>query len=309
MSRLGYALALAELGYPVLPIRSGSKRPACAGGLRAATTDPDRLAELFDRPGLNLAIVAPEGVLVLDADAPGVARALVAEYRELEVAPCVSTPRGGRHFFVAVDPGAVPSARVGALPSVDLRGLGRTYVLSPPSVTAVGCYVWRRGLVAPAALPAASSSLLRALVPDRPAARSVVPARSAPGRYAFAALRRELDAVGRAGKGSRNDTLNRAAFNLGQLAGEGLLSPHVARRGILRAAARAGLSALEAQATLDSGWWAGVASPRNGGAQEAGSPREARASAVAGAPSSVRSPAPAQPARTGPSGSDRSGKV
>ncbi len=80
--------------------------------------------------------------------------------------------------------------------------------------------------------------------------------------YAMAALREEARLVATAKPGTRNDTLNRAAFSLGQLIAADLL-PHLAVISILVGAAeRAGLPADEARRTIRSGMTAGMRRPR-----------------------------------------------
>lgn len=94
--------------------------------------------------------------------------------------------------------------------------------------------------------------------------REITPRHSGDGasRYGDAALERECEAVSRAPKGARNDTLNRAAFNLAQLIASGHLDPELVHSKLTNAAALAGLGPAEIQATLASGHRAGAALPR-----------------------------------------------
>lgn len=83
-------------------------------------------------------------------------------------------------------------------------------------------------------------------------------------RYAAAALQSELDnllAV-RPGSHQRNDTLNRAAFALGQLVGAGLLPSGLATAALAEASTAIGLPPAEADATIRSGLTAGARTPR-----------------------------------------------
>jgi hypothetical protein len=89
-----------------------------------------------------------------------------------------------------------------------------------------------------------------------------------PGPYAQAALAAETlrvrtarPPVGGRG-GNRNDTLNRAAFNLGQLVGGGLLDPHTVAVELAAAARDVGLPRVEARRTIASGLAAGQRHPR-----------------------------------------------
>jgi Bifunctional DNA primase/polymerase, N-terminal len=82
--------------------------------------------------------------------------------------------------------------------------------------------------------------------------------------YALAAFREETRRVAEARVGTRNDTLNRAAFSLGQLVAAGLIPPLPVMTGLADAAARAGLPADEARRTIRSGMAAGARKPRPG---------------------------------------------
>lgn len=76
------------------------------------------------------------------------------------------------------------------------------------------------------------------------------------------ALTEECGAVSSAPKGARNDTLNKAAFNLAQMAASGWGSPTVVRSALMDAARECGLPAGEAVKTIDSGMRGGAANPR-----------------------------------------------
>ncbi len=63
-------------------------------------------------------------------------------------------------------------------------------------------------------------------------------------------------------EGTRNDTLNRAAFALGQLVGGGELPESQTHAALVEAGRRAGLGTVEASRTTDSGLYAGMQEPR-----------------------------------------------
>ena len=99
-----------------------------------------------------------------------------------------------------------------------------------------------------------------------PTPRTTLPPATAPagrgGGYGRAALTREQASVATAPRGCRNATLNRAAFNLGQLVAAGLLDVDQVRAGLLAAAAEAGNPEAKARATIESGLRGGAAKPR-----------------------------------------------
>ncbi len=81
-------------------------------------------------------------------------------------------------------------------------------------------------------------------------------------RYAEAALRYETRTVRTATPGTRNVTLNRAAFSLGQLVIAGLLARDAVEAELTDAALDAGLCEREIAGTLRSGLEAGMLRPR-----------------------------------------------
>ncbi len=83
------------------------------------------------------------------------------------------------------------------------------------------------------------------------------------GGWAARALSYECRDVGLAAEGSRNDRLNTAAYNIGQIVGDGLLSRGEVEAALLAAATRAGLPETEATATIRSGLDAGIREPRS----------------------------------------------
>jgi hypothetical protein len=157
---------------------------------------------------------------------------------------------------------------------VDWRGHGGL-VVAPPSVHASGrAYRWVRPLAVE--LPAVPDRLRARLAPPRTQRTTgppPPPAAVAGGRaerYAHAALDREAAAVRAAAPGTCNHTLNRAAFNLGQLIAAGLLDADQVGAVLLEAAMAAPTSGhadreRKARATIKSGLGAGQQQPRRWG--------------------------------------------
>lgn len=81
--------------------------------------------------------------------------------------------------------------------------------------------------------------------------------------YAQAALEAEAERVTAAATGTRNHTLNRAAFSLGQLVAGGELDEHTVVTELTAAAQLAGLHDTEIAATIASGLRAGATYPRS----------------------------------------------
>ena len=274
-------------GFALFPLRPGTKVPAVARDWEhAATTSLPRLRQLAPNPGVNYGVACgPSNLIVVDLDVAKdprertegeptegwtVLRELAEAHRgELPRTFTVRTPSGGRHLYFRppVD-GPAPRNTVRRLgPLIDTRGVGG-YVVAPGS--RVDGAEYRVIEDAPiAVLPDWISALLRPMeerpVPGEPLslATALGPVRSQlGGAYAHSALEREAARVESARVGTRNDTLNRAAYNLGTLVGGGLLDRSEAEIELTRAARAAGLDARETASTVRSGLTAGIARPR-----------------------------------------------
>jgi Bifunctional DNA primase/polymerase, N-terminal len=274
------AQGYAALGFPVVPMHtawpSGScscadprcsdpgKHPRLRGWQRLAATDPALVGEWWRRwPQANLALATGRRFDVLDLDGEQGVEALGAV---LSIAPTehpgpvARTGGGGWHLLYAR---SGLGNRVGLLPRVDWRGRDGL-IVAPPSQHASGArYTWVRPLTA--TLPEVPARLRRLLAPPAAPRTTLPPAPTSAGHsggYGRAALARERAAVATARSGRRNATLNRAAFNLGQLVAAGLLEADQVRAELLAAALEAGNPEAKARATIESGLSAGAAKPR-----------------------------------------------
>lgn len=269
-----YAVWYAARGFPVFPCKEREKAPATLNGFKDGTTDPHTIRQVF-RNGHNIGLIAPPSVLVIDGDVSKDARVPLAQRRadtkqrlrmlsntfeEVDAAPLHLTPSGGFHVFLRMPDGA-PQLTVCAWPRGadrthgELRGLGRAYVVAPPSATVDGRYRVVRPLVPVDALPVASYGLLDYLHPrEQPRRQRPRRSSSCPKVGTFAA---QVDAVRAAREGARNNTLNRSAFIAGLRVAAGDLSEATAWDELLAAADAAGLPEAEARATIASGLRAG----------------------------------------------------
>lgn len=248
---------LAGFGFSVFALRPKDKRPASSwqDHQKRHATEAELAAWSRDR-ALNAAVAcgAISGVIVLDTDSAE-AEAEV-QRRGMPATPVVRTSKG-RHYYLAHPGGAVRNF-AHKLPGMDLRGDGG-YVVAAGSVHPSGhVYTWERS---PAELPfAAPPAWLLELL--RSPATVAEPVARLGDRYAEKALDNELSALRRAGEGQRNDTLNRAAFNLGQLVGAGALDRLTVERHLLSMALNIGLTEPESRATIASGLEDGMQQPR-----------------------------------------------
>lgn len=271
----------ADQGFAVFPLVPGRKVPAVEDWENAATTDHLAIARTWRQAPYNIGIATgPSRLLVVDLDHPktvddlppdawrtrGAASgadvlAMLAADHEMDLPGTytVSTPSGGRHLYFR-QPGQLGNSAGRLGWKIDTRGRGG-YVVGARSITTAGHYV-DEVTTAPQPLPGWIIEALDTTSPVLEATSSRTCTN--PHAYSLAALTGELEKVLAATPGQRNDTLNRAAFALGQLIGSGLLDQHIARDELVSAACRIGLSRSEAERTITSGITAGTRHPRQG---------------------------------------------
>jgi hypothetical protein len=275
------ALAAADAGWYVFPCAPGSKRPALPQNWQdLATTDAGRIRSWWARQPYNIGIACgPSGLVVIDLDVARDAQAgldgpasgaeslkrlcLAHRQRDLAGTYTIDTPSGGRHLYFTATGAPVRNSAGRLGPLIDIRADGGYVVGAGSRID--GRRYEPRGDFLPLALPLPIwIARLLSEEPARPeAARPLPIPGGAPGRaYAFAALREQTRRVAAARPGARNDTLNRAAFSLGQLVAAGLIPPLPAMTALADAAAHAGLPADEARRTILSGMAAGARKPR-----------------------------------------------
>ena len=282
---------------PAIPAAHGpdeAARATCRGecgrlghGLHDATRDPEAIRAWWTHcPAANIGIATgPSGLVVLDLDMPkpgtqapdgwahvrdGASALELLCARAGEPMPVdtftVRTRRGGLHlYFIAPSGRRIPNtagpAGRGLGWCIDTRGDGG-YVLGPGSRVDLPDGAGRYAVVNPLPLAPLPTWLADRLDPV-PATR-VDPALGGSADragYVAAVQRGETQRVKDARPGFRNDSLNRAAFRLGQFVGAGLLPADVAADALTTAAESAGLGAAEIAATVASGMRAGLAHP------------------------------------------------
>jgi Bifunctional DNA primase/polymerase, N-terminal len=274
------AAMYAALGFAVVPMHTAQPGGACScldwacsdpgkhprlrGWIRLATTDPAIVGEWWRRwPDANLGLVTGRRFDVLDLDGEQGVEALRAA---LSIAPwehpgpVARTGGGGWHLLFA--PSGLGN-RVRFMAGMDWRGCGGLIVAPPSQHTSGHHYRWVRPMTA--TLPEIPAGLRRLLAPPATQRTTLPPAPTSAGHsggYGRAALAREQAAVATAPIGRRNATLNRAAFNLGQLVAVGLLDADEVQGVLLAAALEAGNPEAKARATIASGLAGGAAKPR-----------------------------------------------
>jgi hypothetical protein len=259
------AARLVACGVNVLPIRSGTKRPALSSWKRlqdeslydADWDAVDRwLYRWWEGTGHQLGVVtgAVSGIVVVDVDDQA-ARDYVEAACGWPETVTARTAKGWHLWFR--HPGGELGNRV-AVAGVGLDARAdRGYCVVPPSVHPSGhVYTWEvspfdflGGMWPPAEIPEALRRVL--WEPPRPAKASRFPTgqRSRSG-YVATALERETADVRGAAEGTRNDTLNRAAFSLARFVRAGELGEAEVTSSLLAATS---LPEREATATIRSG--------------------------------------------------------
>ena len=267
---LDAALEYARDSIPVFPANPLDKKPLTANGFKNATTDETQIRDWWTRWPKAM-IAAPTGpasgmwVLDLDFD-PGkkidgtaTLNQLTAQHGEIPKTLTSLTPRGGRHLIFVWNNNVDIRNSAGKIgPGIDVRGNGG-YVCLPPSRNANGgIYCWDGGDADQAVL-----------APDW----LVDLARRKTSAWARAALDYECKMVACAQPGTRNSTLNTAAFNLYQLVAGGRLDEDEVHDTLFEAAQACGLvnddGAAAVEATIASGAQAGRAQPRRQPRQQA----------------------------------------
>jgi Bifunctional DNA primase/polymerase, N-terminal/AAA domain len=241
-------IAYAKRGWAVFPVNAKTKRPLIDHWPNRATTNPKSIRATWGpNPWAGMGIVTGNGLVVVDLDVkqgidgPGnFADYLSNRGITLPQTMTVRTRSGGEHRYYRVPEGAEYFNSAGKIaPGVDLRGTGG-FVVAPP--TEGYSFI---------------SDEFDGVLPELPA--GVLPEKTQPAvtteprekhsrEYAYAAFSGGLDDLENADEGSRNDTLNRVAYNAAR---DGLDPATV--KGMLRVRGlAAGLSEGEIRATIES---------------------------------------------------------
>jgi hypothetical protein len=285
------ALACAERGWHLFPCSPGGKPPALrnVSWKDVSTTDPAQIRAWWAARPYNIGIdCGKSGLTVLDLDILGHGHGHqhghddhdpaqpgnrgagldgLAKICEREGQPfpaptwTVGTPSGGYHLYYEAPKTPVGISAGKLHPLIDVRGDGG-YIIAPGSLIGGRPYAVLNA-TPPQPMPAWLATLLAR---PKPLPRTEVPritARPDNGASAYgrAALTAEAETVARTRR-QRHITLNRAAFNLGQLIAAGLLTEAEVTRALTAAAAQTGLPEREITRTIHGGMTAGERSPR-----------------------------------------------
>lgn len=256
-----HALKYAAGGIHVFPIKPRGKTPITQHGCLDATDDAEQIAAWWDKtPDANIGVATgpTSGLLVVDLDGPEAENSWTAILSGRDATTAEVATSNGRHLYyrTALTVGNT-AKKLG--PGIDTRGRGG-YVVAPPSIHPSGvAYAWlNRVRVAQA--PAWLEQILNP--PPAPPRHLPSPhAGAAVDAYGRAALTRILDELARSGQGTRNDALNRAAYQCGRLIAAGRLTHAIAEADLEHTALAIGLDQHETAATIRSGITSGTNNP------------------------------------------------
>jgi putative DNA primase/helicase len=257
--------------------KHAGKHPRTRNGVKDATTDRTIIKAWWRRwPDANIGIATgpTSGIFVLDVDGNAGKASLAelqAEHGRLPKTVTVKTGKG-RHLYFRCGDAQVSNSAGRLAKGIDVRG-NRGYAVAAGSVHVSGAlyrFVEGRALdelnVARAPCWLLDLVTAKGAATDEPAAAKFHPLpaeKIARARaYAESARRRELDRLAKAPKHQRNDTLNRAAFKLGQLVPYGILDIAIITQDLAAVARTIGLNESEIEPTIASGLKAGGQCPR-----------------------------------------------
>jgi hypothetical protein len=258
---LVWALDLAASGLPVFPCARNKRPMKDSAGFKDATTDPQRVADLFRRcPGDLIGVPTGElsGFDALDVDSAKHPEAAdwLRGWGPIETRTH-QTRSGGSHLLFRHEPG-LKCQQSYPVPGIDLRDViwwpaAGLEILDFPVIR------W-------------PEKLLAAIRKPEPQPTHRVPLRATSSNYAAHAIAKACRAILDAPNGLQAATLNREAFSLGTLVGAGRADEDVVRRA-LRETGRQMRSYDDRRPwrpdqidnIVDAGIRAGVQRPRRGG--------------------------------------------
>lgn len=271
---LQQAIKYVQRGWCVVPIPRGQKGPIIKGwqNLRLKA---EELKEYFDDAGnVGIALGEPSGWLVdVDLDSE-----LAVRLSSTYLPATVSTGRGrnpASHFWYVCDGAKTTKFQDESGMLVELRSTGCQTVVGPSIHPSGDQYDVLEGEPTKIGFDELLACVTRLAEACGWVEREANPANwitakhvrsfggfSGQASYGLTALQAECDKVARAVEGTRNETLNTAAFRIGQLVGGGEVEFDNAYAQLLDASRSCGLPLREAEATINSGLGAGQCSPR-----------------------------------------------
>lgn len=261
MNNLEAATKYAEKGWMVFPCNT-DKSPKTKNGKDNATTDMEQIKEWWSKwpdASIGMATGPGSGVWVLDIDMPNGNKNLQAieqEYGRIPDTLIQRTGGGGLQYFFRWNGREIRNSSSKIAKNIDVRGDGGYVILPPSSHPSNNVYRWitKNPIIeAPEWLADKALNANSKTSTDR---------QSSVDLYNQKALAGEISKLAMVSEGERNETLNRAAYSLGQLISGNGMDRLAVESALLGVAISKGLTTKEAQATIQSGIEAGLKSPR-----------------------------------------------
>lgn len=268
------ALEYAKRGWPVFPCEeqgNNAKKPYTEHGFKDASSDEEAIRQWWRR-WPNALIGTPTGYnfWVLDVDLPNGPenlRRLEEQHGELSAVMAQRTQSGGTQLFFRCNGQKVRNSVGRIADNLDVRGVGGYCILPPSKVLDGGQYQWidqQPPVEAPKWIVSKALEANSKTSTTAPTQQETILFKKTNDAYAERALANEIAYLSGIGPDSRkrNDSLNTAAFNLGQLIADGLLDQFRVEAALLAASVANGLPSDEARRTIHSGIEAGMRRPR-----------------------------------------------
>lgn len=142
----------AQLGWPVLPIAPGAKRPLTSRGVYDATTDLNVIDSMWTQhPNANIAVATGTAMnaFVVDVDirtgGHETLKYLVGQYGDLPITTTQRTGGGGFSYVFKLPQKNRPCRLAGKLgDGIDILGEGRYFVVAPSIHPSGNLYTWER---------------------------------------------------------------------------------------------------------------------------------------------------------------------
>lgn len=252
-----YAIQMASLNCPIIPLRPRDKRPLQKGWQDSATTNRETIEKYFNSIngiGINYGIVTGKGLLVIDIDsAEGEKHLLDLQSKHGQLPETFRVKTGkGRHLYFRFSETIELKNSAGKLgKNIDVRADGG-FVVGPGSIHPTGkVYEAENFEVGINILP---DSWIEVFTKPE----STLNAIDLTSQSAKNILAQACQEITIAKKGVRNHTLNKQAFLLGAYINTGEYSRETIEQHLTLAALHAGLEEKEIQNTIRSGIDAGI---------------------------------------------------
>jgi putative DNA primase/helicase len=226
------------------------------------------------RAGIGILTGEPSGVFALDIDVTSVdgfetLGRLEGEHPEEPIPATLTVTTGsrGRHYYFAMPSFSFGNAKPwGKSSGIDIKA-DKGFTVAPPSISGFGGYSFLQNVTSIGEVAKAPSWILQALREHQSRQFGQITGNppAVPDKllraYMASAIGGVASMLRHAPEGERNNTLNAAAFRLGQFGAHGLIAEAEARQVLTDAGLATGMTRREVANTITSGWHSGLDEP------------------------------------------------